>query len=405
MKVNVLRLRNFRNISQLEFHPQPGLNFLIGANAQGKTSILEAVHLISTLRSFRSTRLQDTIQWGNLETEIQCEASSNDDWKTELKLQITQGERNSKKAFTNNKYVRSTTDFLKQTVHSIVFNPADHDLIQGEPKNRRSFLDQAIAAENPNYWDVLKRYFRIVEQRNILLSETLSSPNAQFYDVITQQLIEAGSQIMHSRFNWLKRLANIVNTALFKIAPNQSEINVVYLSKWIALNGNFSNKNKELNKLNFTRQEEMPSLQTIQELYQRKLNGSQDLEWRLGTTLYGPHRDDWCFMHNDQPLKGQGSQGEVRSALLALKLSEIELFRERTEFQPVLLLDDFSSELDQTRRAFLLDFLLEADLQVFVTTTEELPLFRNVVQVVNGRLENRNVNRRPDRLEHELHSG
>jgi len=134
---------------------------------------------------------------------------------------------------------------------------------------------------------------------------------------------------------------------------------------------NLSFNNSDLDAVHFAGQGLLPSLELLEQAFWTRLSSLEDTEMRVRNSLVGPHRDDWTFFLGDPVLKGHGSQGEVRSALLALKLSEIELFRERTGHRPLLLLDDFSSELDRERRMFLLSFLSRTDLQVFVTSTEE----------------------------------
>jgi DNA replication and repair protein RecF len=136
-----------------------------------------------------------------------------------------------------------------------------------------------------------------------------------------------------------------------EIAPNQPKLSLFYKS--------------------FSGLSPTSSLQLLERSFREKLTELETAELRSGSTLVGPHRDDWSFTFGEHVLKGHGSQGEVRSALLALKLLEIELFQKRTGHQPILLLDDFSSELDQERRGFLLRYLMNTQLQVFVTTTED----------------------------------
>jgi DNA replication and repair protein RecF len=133
--------------------------------------------------------------------------------------------------------------------------------------------------------------------------------------------------------------------------------------------------NKGLNSVHFAGQGHLPSLELLEQVFWSKVSALEAAERKTGHSLVGPHRDDWAFFLGNQTLKGHGSQGEVRSALLALKLSEIELFRNRTGHRPLFLLDDFSSELDRERRSFLLKYLTETDLQTFVTTTEDSPLY------------------------------
>ena len=145
-------------------------------------------------------------------------------------------------------------------------------------------------------------------------------------------------------------------------------------------------ENKELSELLSSGQAPLPSVELLEQAYWKQLSLLETKEFQMRTSLVGPHRDDWSFQFGQQALRGHGSQGEVRSALLALKLSEIDLFREATRHRPILLLDDFSSELDQNRRSFLLKRLEETDLQVFVTTTEDRTTIGRRYWVSNGNI-------------------
>jgi recombinational DNA repair ATPase RecF len=173
---------------------------------------------------------------------------------------------------------------------------------------------------------------------------------------------------------------------LHRIAPEQAEVTSIYASEWVPKNDNNTSKNEDLTGFYFAGQWTLPSLQELKKEFKIKRLALERAEWAAQTSLLGPNRDDWVLLLGDQPLKVKGSQGEVRSALLALKLCEIELFYDRTRLKPVFLLDDFSSELDRARRKFLLNFIVETDLQVFVTSTERMESFGRYFQVVSGRL-------------------
>ncbi|MBN22109.1 MAG: hypothetical protein CL678_12585 [Bdellovibrionaceae bacterium] len=409
MKIQSLRLKQFRNISELELSPGPHLNFILGKNAQGKTSLIEGLSLLATLRSFRSSHASELISWGNESSEVECKLQSVDQsgsWDTHLKYTMSHEPRlknPKKKAFINGKGYSSASSYLKQRFvhaalgfHTIVFHPADHELIRGEPKLRRNYLNQMICAENFDYLDLYNRYQRVLKQRNAVLKQ---EPLAvDILEEFTKQLIHIGAQLVHSRFEFLDRLSKQLKMNLKKIAPKQPMLDVFYLSSWLSDIQN-DDKNQKANNLfinnnlegvSFTGQGHFPSLEKVKKAFQIRLEKRALAEKRMQTTLVGPHRDDWTLLLGNQVLKGHGSQGEVRSALLALKLSEIDLFREKTGLRPVLLLDDISSELDKDRRIFLLKTLSETDLQVFVTSTEEVDVPANRFWIENGKLKESN---------------
>ncbi len=396
MRVERLALRHFRNVEDSEFFPDPNLNFLLGSNGQGKTSFLEALGFLSTLRSFRDSKTQEVVQWGQSHSEIICKIVPEEsvDFTTDLKIvfdsESEERKKTSKTAFINGKAFHSSTQYLSQRFgtfhlgfHTVVFNPSDHDLVRGDPGGRRSFLDRVLAAEDVEYLKALSRYQRILSQRNAVLKQGTSK---MLLEEFTEPLASGAAFIAYKRLGWLKRLSEPLNNTARIIAPKQPELTWNYLTNWFPGNNQFPNHSNNLNTVYFTGHDELPSLELLRQSFLKKADEMAAAEWRVGHSLVGPHRDDWAFLLAQQALKGHGSQGEVRSSLLALKLSEIELFRNATGHRPLFLLDDFSSELDRERRTFLLDFLMTTDLQVFVTTTEEISFKGKSFQVSGGKI-------------------
>lgn len=389
MKVREVRIRNFRNIPDLSFQPETHLNFFIGSNGQGKTSILEALGYLSTLRSFRSAKNDEVVRHSSPKASPDVEGIPSDgaevscrleeaDWKTELKVQfIHQGKKTAKIAFIDGKPFRSSAQYLSSRFgqvtlgfHSIVFNPSDHDLVRGEPALRRQYVDRVLSAEDPGYLGILSRYQKTLEQRNALLKEP-QRPRADVLEGFTAPLVEAGAWIALKRIEWIRRMKNRLNEKLRQISATQPMLDVFWISNWIAEIDGITRNPERLAPVHFALQSPTPDLEFLRICFRKRLLEEAEASYRAGVTLVGPHRDDFVLTLGEQVLKGHGSQGEVRSALLALKLSEIDLFRESTGHRPILLLDDFSSELDRERRGFLLKYLSETDLQVFVTSTEE----------------------------------
>ena len=408
MRVSRLTLRDFRNVKETVFFPDPGLNFLVGANGQGKTSLLESLGYLSSLRSFRGSKSDEVVRFGQPLSEIACELSPNrdeDKWITELKVVFSVSENTpgkvTKIALINGKPIRNSTQYLCQRFgnfelgfHSVVFNPSDHDLVRGEPAIRRSYLDRVLAAENIEYLNTLQKYKRVLEQRNAVLREA-NIPQPDLLLGFTEPLCRYGAFIVFKRLEWIKRVNEHLNGVTQQIAPDQPCLRFFYLSNWVPQIDNLCLINNDLGPVHFTGQGSLPSLELLDQSFWKKLATIDKAEWRSKHSLVGPHRDDWGFFQGEQVLKGHGSQGEIRTALLALKLSEIELFRKATGHRPLFLLDDFSSELDRDRRSFLLRFLNETDLQVFVTTTDESFFAGKRFWVLNGSLrESRN-----DRIE------
>lgn len=384
MKIERLSLRNFRNLAACRIEPSEGLNFILGGNGQGKTSILEAIHLLGTLRSFRGSDSSEMLRWKERRAEVDCvisplagEASS--PWRTELTFALERSEDGSrvvKTAEINGKPYRSASHYLKQRFgqvelgfHSVVFNPADHDLVRGSPSERRAFLDRVLAAESLEYFQNLQSYGKTLEQRNAALK--IYPFDATLLHGFTEPLISLGVRIVHARLEWIHQAQKKFAAHVRQVAPTQSETRLFYLSNWVPKIEGLSFPIQDLDAKQFAGHSLVPSLELLEVEFRKALAQLGAAEQRSQHSLVGPHRDDWDITLGEQSIRGHGSQGEVRSSLLALKMTEIDSFRNATHHRPLFLLDDFSSELDQSRREFLLSFLAQTDLQVFVTTTDE----------------------------------
>ncbi len=405
MKVQEITLKNFRNIEFTAFSPERDINFLIGSNGQGKTSILEALSFLSSLRSFRDSSLSNLIRWSENMSLISCELSSHhlshssDPSVRKSKLQVCfqsmdpLGQKVTKKAFSNGKSFFSSTHYLTQRhgpfqtgFHTVIFNPSDHDLVRGDPSIRRNFLDRSLAAENLEYLQNLKKYQRALIQRNVLIKTIKRGGriSEEALEGFTESLCKLAAQLVQKRLEWIQRITDPLRQSFHRIAPNVPQLRIVYRSLWVPSIPLLTMNNELNSSLHFTGQGSLPSLKVLEQAFLKKIKELGSSEKQVGYSLVGSHRDDWTFFLGEKVLKGHGSQGEIRSALLALKLAEIQLFREMTGSRPLFLLDDFSSELDGERRSFLMDFLIETDLQTFVTTTEDLPFVGKRWCVVKG---------------------
>ena len=377
MHIRSIRVRGFRNIEDSEISPDPGLNFLVGANGQGKTSFIEAIGYLALLRSFRGGKSDEVLRQGALWGDVQAQVIPESiDSTIQLAVRFERGSegRTRKLASVNGKSFRSSAQYLAQRFgeievgfHSIVFNPADHDLIRGEPAGRRAFIDRALAAERFSYLEAVHQYQRLLEQRNALLKQYQGNPPSHLLEGFTQPMGKAAAVLTYGRLEWLQKLQVLLPRYAAEISPSDPDLRIEYQSSWL------SEKDAILPVMSrdSAGQHPLPSLELLERAFWHRIQSSKPLEQRSWVTSVGPHRDDWGLSLRGIPLKGFGSQGEVRSGLLALKLSEIELFRSATGHRPLLLLDDFSSELDSKRRRYLLEYLQRTDLQIFVTTTDD----------------------------------
>jgi DNA replication and repair protein RecF len=247
-------------------------------------------------------------------------------------------------------------------------------LVRGDPSIRRVYLDRVIAAEQADYLKTLQTYQRILNQRNALLKAGLKSSGKLDLPMLhgfTQPLCQLGARIAFERLQWIFKTQEIFQSISQQIVQQPSSLKISYLSQWTPSIEEFSLNNNDLEKNHFSGQAQEASLKLLEQSFWAKIAASEAVERRMGFCVVGPHRDDWTFLSGNQVLKGHASQGEVRSALLALKLTEIESFKRETGHRPLFLMDDFSSELDEQRRSFLLQSLIQADLQTLITTTED----------------------------------
>lgn len=400
MKIKEIRIRNFRNLSEVILEPHSRLNFFVGKNAQGKTSLLEAAYFLSNLQSFRGGKPENLIQFekeiSTLEATVVDKSENGDLWESEFKVVFKRDlekKKVQKQTWINGTQIPTSTKYLSfrfglngYSFHSISFNPSDHQLISGDPSVRRSYLNAAISSESPEYLLLLKRVAKVLSQRNGLLKSKYGMDESMLA-TYTDQLVQIGSEIVLERLKWINRVQINLSKHIKRIAPEQGPITHFYASNYLPETlENIQEMNKK-EGLYFSGQQSLPSLELINQSFRKKLEQKKHEERILGLTLVGPHRDDWNLIMNEEPLKKHGSQGEIRSALLALKLSEVELFQESTGIQPLFMLDDFSSELDQNRRMHLMNFLNETNLQVWITSTEELSGFHPVYEVESGKIQ------------------
>jgi DNA replication and repair protein RecF len=354
----------FRNLRDIDFEPSPGITILYGANGQGKTSVLEAIKVASDLRSFRTTETEALIQEGQDAAwlEITTEA---DRVIHNYRVEFQRTPKLGKTAFIDEKPVRSGTDYLRRKLdrasafgsfYAFSFDPSEHEIFRGSPGLRRAYFYQSIAALLPDSLTWMKRYGRIIEQKNRLLKE--DTFQASVLESLEEPLIEAAAHLRWFEDFWAREINSALPTYQQKIVQQGTGLRI----EW---------SREDLNPPS-----EGAGIEEWAEHFRRELQRRAREERARRSSLVGPHRDAWEFFRpeSELPLRHRASQGETRTALLALKLSEIDRFRHHRDILPVFLIDDLSSELDSERRQFLLNFLEETDLQVFVSSTEKMPL-------------------------------
>lgn len=330
-----LRLRDFRNYSRMDVDFAPGFHLLLGANAQGKTNLLEAIYLLATLRSFRGVGGAPMIRHGQKGYFVGGRVVGQGEH--EIKRYWSARERN---LVLDGQPVRRLTDYLG-TLRTVIFCTEDLQLIKGLARGRRRFLDLLLSQTHPNYLPLLQRYSQALRSRNAMLKEPVLDEAA--LDSFSRELVATGSEIIRFRADLTPRFSPLACAAYRRIAHGVEELSLAY---------------QPCVKADFT-----------VELAQLRAR-----ERACGMTLAGPHRDDVQLLINDQSAAEFGSEGQKRTLALALKMAQAEYLTALHGVPPVLLLDDVMGELDAERRNGLLPLLErahEARGQVFMTATSE----------------------------------
>lgn len=337
MKIKSLKLKNFRNYDLLSLNFDSSTNIFYGNNAQGKTNILEAVYLSGTTKSHRGTKDRDLIQFGEDESHIEVIVDKKDiSYQIDMHLK-----KNSPKGIAVNKVPIRKASELFGIINIVFFSPEDLNIIKNGPSERRRFIDLELSQLDKIYLSHLSNYQRIINQRNHLLKDLKDIKKqeslAQTLDIWDLQLVQYGNEIIKRRNKFIEEINEIISFIHNKLTGGKEKIKLIYEPS----NGNLS--------------------------LEQALKKNREKDFRIKSTSVGPHRDDICFMAEDLDIRRFGSQGQQRTAALSLKLSEIELVKQRINDMPILLLDDVLSELDKYRQNYLLDSI--HDIQALITCT------------------------------------
>lgn len=350
MRVEELALINFRNYESLTLSCPGMLNVFIGQNAQGKTNLLETLYVLATGRSVRASRDAELIRWGENQARIAA-TIARDLGTVRLEVQLRSGV--AKRVLVNGNPVRRIADLFGY-LNVVAFTPDDLQLVKGSPSYRRQFLDYEIAQVSPSYRDHLSRYNRILKQRNSLLKAVSEGEAAQAaLEPWEPHFVEHGSRVVAKRAEMIAALSPLATQIHGQITQGKEELRLEYRP--------FLLEDEE---------EPSPELQDVRwvrERFMAKLERLRRVESRRGTSLVGPQRDDVLFNVNGVDARTFGSQGQQRTTVLSCKLAEIEYMEEQVGEPPILLLDDVMSELDASRRNFLVG-IVQGRVQTFITS-------------------------------------
>lgn len=346
MKIKKLVLRNFRNYRELKLNLNSHLNIFVGNNAQGKTNILEAIYLLATTKSFRATKEIEMIKHQEMRALISGTVEREATHVLEIILDTS-----APKSIKYNTTETTPKNFIGN-FNVVLFTPEDLYLVKGSPSQRRRFLDQEISQVDAVYRNLLSDFQKVLHHRNSLLKEIAKKNGDQsLLEIWDQQLVDLGSKLMVKRANMIHKLGLLSRLMHRKLSDGNEELVLEYNPFFSQgkYDGDYSYSN-------------------IKKMFVFELDRNKAEELKRGYSLVGPQRDDFRFLINNLDAKIFGSQGQQRTAVLACRLGELEYMKSETGIYPVILLDDVMSELDESRKHFLMN-LLRYKVQTIITTT------------------------------------
>ena len=355
MLINNIELQNFRNYNNEKIELNPNINIFYGDNAQGKTNIIEAIFLSAFGKSFRTNKDKEMIKKEkDFSNVIINYKNKNRDGN--IKIQI----ENKKNILLNGIKLKKLSELLGN-VNVVLFTPDDINMLKNGPANRRRFLDIMIGQIKPNYVYNLNMYLKTLEQRNNYLKQIddYNNINEDLFEIWDEKLAEYGVKVSSYRLDFINKIKNIIKEIHSEITENKEEIDIEYISDSL-------------------------DREKLLALYKER----RKLDIIKGYTTKGIQRDDFMIYINGEPINVYGSQGQHRTAILSLKLCELKIIKEEIGENPILLLDDFMSELDDKRIKNFLKHIKNT--QVIITCTKEIEedtIDKSTFYVQNGSVE------------------
>ncbi len=341
MKCREVRLIEIRNFKDKTVNPAEDLTVLTGRNGTGKTNILEAVSVASLGKSFRTGRDEELIRLGQREGTIIVDYEVRN---VTHRLKIKLSKEKGKKITLNDTAIKKKE--MMGLFRTVLFTPDEMQLIKGGPQGRRRFIDLEISQASPRYYEEILRYLQAVRQRNASFKEALFRGIKPEIDIWDMQIAKGAAYIVKKRRETLRKMNRLLASMENFLTEGKETLEIEYKKS-----GGEENK-------------------TDEEWYLKELAKRREEDGRFCHTSVGPHRDDLLFKMNGLDLSAYGSQGQQRTAVLAMKLGELEFIKEETGEYPVLLLDDVGSELDEKRRNSLFEYIKNKNIQTIMTATD-----------------------------------
>ena len=336
MFIKRLQMLNYRNYNVLDISLGPHVNVFMGDNAQGKTNILEGIYYCAFARSHRTSKDRELINW-NSNNALLSITVGRERLDKRIDISIL---KDGKKAIQINKIKIKKIGELFGNFNVVMFSPEDLKIIKDSPGVRRKFIDMELCQLNPKYYYNLVQYNKVLNERNSILRN--KNINKDILDVYDMQLVEFGYNIIIDRLEYIQKLNKYSAKIHSDITSGKEKIEFKYIST-------------------------IKDLENIKENFYLLLEKNRSRDCERGITSIGPHRDDFTVLINDIDTKSYGSQGQQRTAVLTIKFSSLKIIKELTGEHPVLLLDDVLSELDFSRKRYILSTI--GDIQTIITCT------------------------------------
>ena len=368
MIIRSLKFNNFRNYDKFAVTLGSKMNIFIGNNGSGKTNILEAVSILGLTKSFRNTLEADFIKFGKKKASLMARVIKDEQLK-DLKVEFLEKEKN---IYVDSKKIKKYADYISN-LNVVIFTPFDLEIIKGSPSVRRNLLNVSLSQLSFRYLVTYNEYNKLLKTRNEYLKILYTNGIADktYLDVLTDKLVEKAVVIYKLRSEYIDKINTRISDIYNYITDTTSVVKIEYRPN-LALKS-FSEDDLRSVLIN-----------TYKVNYRREL--------QAGMTLFGPHRDDFCFCLDGVDMKCFASLGQQKCGVLAYKLSSIPIFKEYRSTNPVLLLDDIFSELDITKRNRVLKYI-NSDIQSIITTTDLKNISKTtlkdavIFKVENGRVE------------------
>ena len=336
MFIKRLQMLNYRNYNVLDISLGPHVNVFMGDNAQGKTNILEGIYYCAFARSHRTSKDRELINW-RYDNALLSVTVGRERLDKRIDISIL---KDGKKAIQINKIKIKKIGELFGNFNVVMFSPEDLKIIKDSPGVRRKFIDMELCQLNPKYYYNLVQYNKVLNERNSILRNR--NINKDILDIYDMQLVEFGYNIIIDRLEYIQKLNKYSTKIHSDITSGKEKIEFKYIST-------------------------IKDLENIKENFYSLLEKNRSRDCERGITSIGPHRDDFTVLINDIDTKSYGSQGQQRTAVLTIKFSSLKIIKELTGEHPVLLLDDVLSELDFSRKKYILSTI--GDIQTIITCT------------------------------------